>query len=191
MLKLTAEENGLSDSATIKVKVENPPPAKPLGVVYTKRYIIDNPLWQHRAKALITTWIPHCIEKINDPNVRENTGGIDNFEEAAKKIAGKPAKPHRGYVFSNAWVHQTVEAMCIALMVDPQGDGDIARPRNSSRSRWKIGFQKSSPRKNRTAICRRRLRSTKGKSGGRRGFGPIMKATWLAIFSSRRSIITR
>ncbi len=25
-------------------------------------------------------------------------------------------------MFSNAWVHQTVESMCIALMVDPQGD---------------------------------------------------------------------
>jgi len=25
-------------------------------------------------------------------------------------------------VFSNAWVHQTVEAMCERLMVDPQGD---------------------------------------------------------------------
>ena len=32
---------------------------------------------------------------------------------------------HRGYVFSNAWVHQTVESMCIALMVDPQGDEEI------------------------------------------------------------------
>ena len=32
---------------------------------------------------------------------------------------------HKGYVFSNAWVHQTVESMCIALMVDPQGDKEI------------------------------------------------------------------
>jgi hypothetical protein len=28
-------------------------------------------------------------------------------------------------VFSNAWVHQTVEAMSIALMIDPQGDQEI------------------------------------------------------------------
>ena len=28
-------------------------------------------------------------------------------------------------MFSNAWVHQTVESMCIALMVDPQGDEEI------------------------------------------------------------------
>jgi DUF1680 family protein len=30
-------------------------------------------------------------------------------------------------VFSNAWVHQTVEAMSIALMIDPQGDPEIIK----------------------------------------------------------------
>ena len=52
-------------------------------------------------------------------------GGIDNFIEAAKALRGEPHGKHKGYVFSNAWVHQTVEAMCIALMVDPQGDQEI------------------------------------------------------------------
>jgi DUF1680 family protein len=33
---------------------------------------------------------------------------------------------HEGFVFSNAWVHQTVESMCIALMVDAAGDEEIA-----------------------------------------------------------------
>jgi uncharacterized protein len=28
-------------------------------------------------------------------------------------------------VFANAWVHNTVESMCVALMVDPQGDQEI------------------------------------------------------------------
>ena len=28
-------------------------------------------------------------------------------------------------MFSNAWVHQTVESICLALMVDPQGDQEI------------------------------------------------------------------
>ena len=125
VLELTAAEGELDGSSTLRVKVENPPPAKPLGVVYTQRYKIDSPLWQNRAKVLITSWIPHCVEKINDPNLRE--GGINNFVEAGKKLAGQPAEPHVGYPFSNAWVHQTVESICIALMVDPQGDGEIAR----------------------------------------------------------------
>ena len=93
------------------MKVDAPPPEKPLGVVYTKRYKIDSPLWNHRAKALIVKWIPHCIEQIETPDLRQGAGGIDNFIDAANKLAGKQHGRHRGYVFSNAWVHQTVESM--------------------------------------------------------------------------------
>ena len=56
---------------------------------------------------------------------RDGQGGIDNFIEAAKALRGEPHAPQHGAVFANAWVHQTVESMCIALMVDPQGDPDI------------------------------------------------------------------
>jgi uncharacterized protein len=125
VLKLSAGEGALTSSSTLKVKAVSPPPADRLDVVYTKKYKIDNPLWNDRAKALIVTWIPHCIDKINDPNVRE--GGINNFIEAAKKLKGEPAGRHLGFPFSNAWVHQTIESMCIALMVDPQGDPDIIK----------------------------------------------------------------
>jgi hypothetical protein len=125
VLKLTAKDGDLAGSGTLNVKVDAPPPEKPLGVVYTKRYKINSPLWNHRAKALITSWIPHCIQQIETPNLPQGAGGLDNFIEAANKLAGKPHGRHRGYVFSNAWVHQTVESMCIALMVDPQGDEEI------------------------------------------------------------------
>jgi hypothetical protein len=125
VLKLTAGTDSLSGSSTLAVKVVTPPPTDRLDVVYTKRYKIDSPLWNSRAKALIVNWIPHCIEKNNDPNLRE--GGMNNFIEAAKKLKGEPAKPHIGYPFSNAWVHQTVESICIALMVDPQGDSEIIK----------------------------------------------------------------
>ncbi len=126
VLKLTAGEGRLSGSATLNVKVENPPPADRLDVVYTKNYKIDNPLWNSRAKALIVNWIPHCIDQINDPNLRE--GGMNNFLDAAMVLRGEELPEghgHRGFVFSNAWVYQTVESMCIALMVDPGGDEEI------------------------------------------------------------------
>ena len=125
VLRLTAGEGPLSGSATVKVTAVQAPPADRLDVVYTKSYKIDNPLWAGRAKALMVAWIPHCIDKINDPNLRE--GGINNFVEAAKRLRGEPAGRHVGYPFSNAWVHQTVESMCIALMVDPQGDQETIR----------------------------------------------------------------
>ena len=127
VLKLTAGRAPLSASSTLAVRVVLPPPPDRLDVVYTKKYKIDNPLWNARAKALIVNWIPHCIDQINDPNLRQGQGGIDNFLEAAKALRGEPHGRHKGYVFSNAWVHQTVESMCIALMVDPQGDPDIRK----------------------------------------------------------------
>jgi DUF1680 family protein len=74
---------------------------------------------------LITNWIPHCIAQIERTDLTEGQGGLDNFIEAAKALRGEPHGKHVGYVFSNAWVHQTVESMCLALMVDPQGDKEI------------------------------------------------------------------
>jgi len=112
-------------SSNILVKVVEPPKEDRLEVVYTKRFSIDNPLWNDRAKAMIVNWIPWCIEQIENPNLTLGPGGIDNFIEAAKALKGLPHGAHKGYVFSNAWVHQTVESMCIALMIDPKGDKEI------------------------------------------------------------------
>jgi len=127
VLKLTARNSGTTGSSTLNVKVQEPPPPQRLDVVYTKKYSIDSPLWNSRAKALIVNWIPHCIDQINSTNLTQGQGGIDNFVEAAKALRGEPHGRHKGYVFANAWVHQTVESMCIALMVDPKGDPDIIK----------------------------------------------------------------
>ncbi len=125
----------------IDVHVEPAPPSDRLNVVYTRKYAIDGQLWKDRAKALIVNWIPHCItmcERTDIPAMRGD-GGIDNFIEAGKANRGEPHGKHKGYVFSNAWVHQTVESMCIALMVDPQGDAEIIKAQELMRTtldRW-------------------------------------------------------
>ena len=110
------------------MKVELPPPREQLQPVVTRAHTITSPFWSSRARALITSWIPHCIEEINRTDIPpgRGDGGIDNFMEAGKALRGEPHGPHKGYVFSNAWVHQTVESICLALMVDPQGDKEIA-----------------------------------------------------------------
>jgi hypothetical protein len=64
VIKLTAKEGKLRSTSTIKVKVQTPPPAERLDVVYTKRYTINSPLWNDRAKAIIVNWIPWCIDQI-------------------------------------------------------------------------------------------------------------------------------
>jgi DUF1680 family protein len=127
VLRLSADNGQAKSSSILHVSVEMPPPAKQLEAVYTRNFKINSKFWSARAKALIVNWIPHCIDIINRSDVTLGPGGIDNFVEAGKKLRGEPAGYHKGYVFSNAWVHQTVEAMSIALMVDPQGDPEIRK----------------------------------------------------------------
>jgi DUF1680 family protein len=131
VLRLTAAKGGLSGSDTLNVRVVHGPPIESLRPVDTMPYQINSPLWDQRAKAIIVHWIPHCIEKINDPDLKE--GGINNFIDAADKLQGKSGGRHRGYVFSNAWVYNTMESICVALMVDPKGDAEIIRAQNMMR----------------------------------------------------------
>jgi DUF1680 family protein len=126
---------------SIKVHVEPAPPADRLDVVYTRRYSIDSPLWNQRAKSLIVAWIPHCIAMCERTDIApmRGDGGIDNFIEAGKAKRGEPHGRHKGYVFSNAWVHQTVESICIAMMVNPQNDPEIIKAQelmHATLERW-------------------------------------------------------
>ncbi len=129
VIEFATEDGSASASSSLLVKVELPPPAEQLMPVVTRRHTITSRFWASRARALITSWIPHCIAQINRTDIPpgQGDGGIDNFVEAAKALRGEPHGAHKGYVFSNAWVHQTVESICLALMVDPQGDKEIAR----------------------------------------------------------------
>jgi DUF1680 family protein len=134
VLKLSANNGETNSTSTLHVSVETPPPAKQLEAVYTKNFKIHSKFWNARAKVLIANWIPHCIDIISRNDVTLGPGGIDNLVEAGKKLRGEPAGFHKGYVFSNAWVHQTVEAMSIALMIDPQGDPEIIKAHEKFRA---------------------------------------------------------
>lgn len=141
VLELTGVGRAERNFSTLKVHVEAAPPKARLDVVYTTKYSVDSPLWSRRAKTLIVDWIPHCIAYCERTDIAPNQGdgGIDNFIEAGKANRGEPHGSHKGYVFSNAWVHQTVESMCIALMVDAQGDSEILEAQKEMRNtleRW-------------------------------------------------------
>ncbi len=126
-LEITAFGDKENSTSKLIVQVEEAPPRERLNVVYTTRYSIDNKMWNERAKTLIVDWIPHCIAQCERTDLKLGEGGLDNFIEAGKALRGESHGSHKGYVFSNAWIHQTVESMCIALMVDPQGDAEIER----------------------------------------------------------------
>ena len=128
-LKLSATEYGLSGSGTMQVRVVPAPPATPLQPVYTSRYTIDSPLWSGRLKQVIIHWIPHCIAELSDPGLKE--GGIQNFIEADKKNAGQASTFHVGPPWADAYVLNTVESMCWALMFDPRGDKEIIQAQSA------------------------------------------------------------
>jgi DUF1680 family protein len=137
VLELTADNGESKSSSTLTVKAELAPPEKQLDVVHTRKYSIDSPLWDHRVKALIVSWVPHCIEMLERTDVQ--AGGLDNFIEAGKALRGEPHGSHKGYVFADAYVHNAVEAMSIALMVDPKGDPEILDAQEHMRAtleRW-------------------------------------------------------
>jgi uncharacterized protein len=125
VLRLTAGEGKSTSSSTLRVKVVQPPPSNRLDVVYTKNYSISSPFWSARTKALIVNWIPHCIDELSETNKAHSRGGIDNFTEAAKALRGEAHAPQNGDVWANAYVHNIVESMCIALMVDARGDQEV------------------------------------------------------------------
>lgn len=132
VLQLTADDGQLQASDEVLVTVDPLPPSSHLHAVSTAPYAITSPLWRDRVKQIIVHWIPHCVAKINDPAVRE--GGIDNFVQAGNKLAGRPHKNHVGACFANTWVYNTVESMCVALMVDPQDDPEIVAAQKAMRA---------------------------------------------------------
>ena len=123
VLKLAAFDGPLCGEDTVRVHVVSPPPDKPLQPVATTTYRVTNPLLFARLKQTIIHWIPHCYEKLSDPDLPE--GGIENFTQAGNKLAGRPYVGHRGPPWPNAYVHNTVESMCLALMFDPHDDREI------------------------------------------------------------------
>ena len=122
-LRLTANDGEVSSAEEVNVMVVPPPPEAHWNAVPTTAYTVSSAFWQPRMKAMIVNWIPHCIQKIEDPETEE--GGIANFVEAGRKLAGAADARHKGAVFANTWVYNTLEAICLALMVDAQGDAAI------------------------------------------------------------------
>lgn len=133
VLELSAANGGQRGTGTLNVRVEPPAPKKRLDPVPTLAYTVNSTFWGPRLKAQIVRWIPHCIDKLSDPALPE--GRFQNIVEAANKNAGRPWKPHTGGPFGDAYTLNTVEAMCLALLVDPQGDAEVARSQAAIRAK--------------------------------------------------------
>ena len=131
-LQLTARDGALVAQAAVKLSVEAPPPATHLEMIEPMPYTLTSPFWRERLKGQIVNWIPHCIRKLDDPKLPE--GGIENFVQAAHKLAGQPGK-HVGPPWANAYVHNTIESVCLALLVDAQGDAEVLAAQDAMRQK--------------------------------------------------------
>jgi uncharacterized protein len=127
-LVLTAHDGELSGTDSLQVTVDGVPPAKPLHPVWPAPWRVTGSFWSPRLKNTLIHWIPHCVARISDPKLPE--GGIQNFVEAGKKLAGSTEANHVGAPFANAWVYNTLESMCLGLMLDPVGDQEILQAQN-------------------------------------------------------------
>jgi DUF1680 family protein len=83
-----------------------------------------NGFWKQQVKRMTEKWIPHCIKQIEPGGKGEElvnlmaTGQLLRNEPVTAKFKGCP--------WSDAYVYNTIEAICLALEVDPNGDADLA-----------------------------------------------------------------
>lgn len=124
VLQLEAESPAGRSTAQVHVTVEPSPPVRALGEAHVEGFEVTGGFWKPRLRNLIVNWIPHCIRQIERTDLEIGLGGLDNFIEAGKKLRGEPHGFHKGYVFSNAWVYQTIESMSLALGYRFEGDAE-------------------------------------------------------------------
>jgi len=97
-------------------------PARPLEPVYFRQIKVHG-FWKDQIQRLTVKWIPHCIEQMEEGGRGRE---LLNLVHAAKVLRGEPAGKYTGAPWSDAYVYNTIESICLALAVEPQGDRELA-----------------------------------------------------------------
>jgi hypothetical protein len=79
--------------------------------------------WRDQLRRQICQWLPHCIRQLEAGGMGQN---LLNFIHAAQALRGEAAGAFTGLPWSDAYVYNTIEAMCLALAIDPEGDPALA-----------------------------------------------------------------
>jgi DUF1680 family protein len=96
----------------------------PLQPVYFGKIKVRG-FWRDQVKRLTEKWIPHCAKQMEEGGRGRE---LLNFVHAAAVLQGKPpAGKFRGCPWSDAYIYNTIESICLALAVDPEGDADLAK----------------------------------------------------------------
>ena len=80
--------------------------------------------WEQQVKLVTEKWLPHCVRQMQKGGEGQELLNLIN----AGNILTKNAAPEKytGRRFSDAYVHNVMEAMCLALAFDAEGDKDLA-----------------------------------------------------------------
>jgi DUF1680 family protein len=120
---LSAWDGQYTNTSTLNVTVVAPPPSGHLLPVYPSTYQINSPLWSYRLRNTLIHWIPHLYAQLNNTNLAQ--GNINSFIQAGNRLAGLGYTVPSADPYADAYTLNTVEAMCYALLYDPQGDPAI------------------------------------------------------------------
>ncbi len=88
--------------------------------------------WRQQVKRLTERWIPHCIRQMEAGGAGQE---LLNLVYTAKAIRGEPHGKYTGAPWSDAYVYNTIEAACLALAVDAEGDAELARAQAALRAK--------------------------------------------------------
>ncbi|HNQ88897.1 MAG TPA: glycoside hydrolase family 127 protein [Verrucomicrobiota bacterium] len=81
--------------------------------------------WKQQAKRLTEHWLPHCIRQMEQGGRGQE---YLNLQALARVQQGEqPEWKYTGAPWSDAYVYNTVEAVCLALAIQPEGDAELAR----------------------------------------------------------------
>lgn len=88
--------------------------------------------WKQQIKRLTEKWLPHCVRQMEPGGAGQE---LLNFINAGKALRGESPGPLTGLPWSDAYIYNTVEAICLALAVEPDGDVELDRAQEYLRAK--------------------------------------------------------
>ena len=83
-----------------------------------------NGFWKQQIKLQTEKWIPHCIKEMEEGGKGRE---LVNLIETGKTLRDEPHGKYTGAPWSDAYIYNTVEAICLALEIEPDGDEILAK----------------------------------------------------------------
>lgn len=77
--------------------------------------------WRDQYRRVTVHWLPHCVRQMEKGGRGQE---LLNLINAGKALAGQEHGDYTGLPWSDAYVYNTVEAICLALSVDASGDAE-------------------------------------------------------------------